>query len=278
MLHETVIRPPSRWPSLGLADFWKFRDLLQVLAWRDVSVRYRQTILGWAWAVIQPVVQMVVFSLIFNKLGGIRTGDATPYPLFLYAGLLYWQLYSSILGAASTSLTGNTALIQKVYFPRLVIPVASCAVPLVDWLVSAVIFGGLMGVYRQVPRLAGIAMCPVLLLLTLVSGLGLGLFLGALNVRYRDVRFALPFAVQMLMYVTPIVYPVKMLEGYPVLKGIVFWMNPIAGIVDLGRISLLGSGTIPVMSLLAVTVGALAHLLVGALYFRATERTVADIV
>jgi lipopolysaccharide transport system permease protein len=277
-LAEHTITPPKGFLSVNWRELWRFRDLFLVLAWRDISVRYKQTVLGILWAVLQPVVTMVVFTFIFNRVGRIESGDTTPYPIFLYVGLLFWQYYSMTLTNASNSLVGAQNMIQKIYFPRLILPATAATTGLVDLAISSLILAGMMIYYRFSPPVSGLLVLPVLLICVILASLGFGFFLAAINVKYRDVRYALPFFIQTLMYVTPVIYPVKMLDKHLVIKNLMLWLNPISGVITNARAALLGQGhfdwTIMGISFLMSCV----YFVVGLYYFRNTERYFADIV
>ncbi|MDE1967240.1 MAG: ABC transporter permease, partial [Patescibacteria group bacterium] len=198
----TVIRPKKIFHLRDLKELWDYRELLYFFTWRDLKVRYKQTFIGAAWAIFQPFVTMVVFSVFFGGLAKIPS-DGVPYPIFVYTGLLFWQFFSAALSSTSNSLVGNQALITKVYFPRLILPVSSVITQLVDFAIAALILLGLMFYYGFMPSLLGIAIVPLLLIITFMASVGGGLFLAAINVKYRDVRYALPFFVQILLFVTP---------------------------------------------------------------------------
>lgn len=267
-----VIEPSRGWVSLRLKELWEYRELLYFLVWRDIKVRYKQTILGAAWAIIQPFFTMVVFSIFFGKLGKIPS-DGVPYPIFSYAGLLPWSYFAGALAEASNSLVGSSNLIRKVYFPRLVIPLGGVFAGLVDFAIAFTVFIGMMIYYGIHPTWTMI-MLPVFILLALVTALGVGLWLSALNVQYRDVRFVIPFLVQFWLFATPVAYPSSMLpEAWRTIYGI----NPMAGVVEGFRWALLG--TTPPGPLIAVSASISVLLLVsGAFYFRRMEKTFADLV
>ncbi|MEN6371944.1 MAG: ABC transporter permease [Armatimonadota bacterium] len=274
---EYLIAPPKRLIAINWKELWRYRDLFLVLAWRDISVRYKQTALGVLWAIFQPIVNMVIFTFIFNRMAGIGSGDGTPYPIFLYVGQLFWIYYSGTLTNASNSLVTNAQLIQKVYFPRLIIPATAATTGLVDLCISALILAGMMVYYGFVPSLVGIAILPVLLLTAVLSAMGLGLFLSAINVKYRDVRYALPFFIQTLMYVTPVIYPVSLLDKHPLAKGLMLWLNPISGVISNARAGILGKSPVQ-WDVLAISLSvSIAFFLFGLYYFRSTERYFADI-
>ncbi len=275
---EYVIAPPKRLLSVNWPELWRYRDLFLVLAWRDISVRYKQTVLGVAWAIFQPFISMVIFTFIFNRMARIDSGDGTPYPIFLYVGLLLWQYYSGTLTNASNSMVSNAGIISKVYFPRLIVPATAATTGLVDMAVASTILAAMMAYYGYRPHLLGLLLLPVLLLGAVLAAMGAGLFLASINVKFRDVRYALPFVVQILMYVTPVIYPVKLLAKVPWAKALMLWLNPISGVITTARAAILGQGAIDwkvlAISLLMSTV----LFLFGVYYFKATERYFADIV
>jgi len=275
---EYIIRPPARFLSVDFRELWRFRDLFLVLAWRDITVRYKQTVLGVLWAVLQPVVTMIVFTFIFNRVGKIESGDATPYPIFLYVGLLLWQYYSMTLTNASNSLVTHQNMLQKIYFPRLILPATAATTGLVDLSISSIILAGMMVYYKFTPTIFGLLLLPVLLLCTILASLGLGSFLAAVNVKYRDVRHALPFLIQTLMYVTPVIYPVKMLDRYPAIKCLMLWLNPISGVITNARAALLAQGRFDWGIMGISFLMSCVYFVVGLYYFRNTERYFADIV
>jgi len=269
----TVIRPSRGWISLNLRDLWEYRELLYFLTWRDIKVRYKQTVLGAAWAIIQPFFTMVVFSLFFGKLAKMPSDDI-PYPIFSYAALVPWTFFANGLSQSSTSLVASANLIKKVYFPRLVVPISAVISGGVDFVLAFVVLLGMMLFYGTVPT-AAIVWLPLLLLLALVTSLGVGLWLTAMNVQFRDVRYAVPFLVQAWMFATPIAYPSSLLdEPWRTLYGI----NPMAGVVEGFRWALLGTETAPGPIVLVSALVAVGLLVSGAYYFRRMEKTFADVV
>ncbi|MDX6693590.1 MAG: lipopolysaccharide transport system permease protein [Blastocatellia bacterium] len=268
-----VIRPATGWTAPELKEVWAYRELLYFLTWRDIKVRYKQTALGAAWAVIQPFFMMLVFSLFFGRLAGVPS-DKIPYPVFVFCALLPWQLFAQALAESSNSLVANERLITKVYFPRLVVPIAAVLGGLVDFAIAFVVLLGMMAYYRIVPGLAVIYL-PLFVLLAVMTALGVGLWLSALNVQYRDVRYTLTFLTQFWMFLTPVAYPSSIVpEKWRALYG----LNPMAGVVEGFRWALLGKTEAP-GPLLAVSVVAVVLILVGGLfYFRRMEETFADIV
>jgi lipopolysaccharide transport system permease protein len=268
-----ILRPPAGWTSIGLKELWEYRELLYFLTWRDIKVLYKQTVLGAAWAVIQPFLMMVVFSIFFGKLGGIPS-DGIPYPVFVYCALLPWQLFAHALAESSGSLIGNQNLITKVYFPRLVMPISAVLGGLVDFAISFVILLAMMAYYGIIPGVAVVAL-PLFILLAVMTALGAGLWLSALNVQYRDVRYTIGFLTQLWLFATPVAYPSSLVpEAWRTLYG----LNPMAGVVEGFRWALLGKAAPPV-SLLVVSVVIVCVLLVSGLYyFRRMEQTFADLV
>jgi lipopolysaccharide transport system permease protein len=267
------IAPSKGWVPLRLNELWEYRELLYFLTWRDIKVRYKQTALGAAWAIIQPVFTMVIFSLFFGRLAKMPS-DGVPYPIFSMAGLVPWTFFVYGLSQASNSLVGSQNLIKKVYFPRLVIPISSLCSGLVDFAIAFVILFVMMFYYGIAPGW-NILWIPAFILLTLITSLGVGLWLSALNVEYRDVRFTIPFLTQFWMFATPIAYPSSLLnEPWRTVYG----LNPMVGVVEGFRWGLLGTQTQPGPMVL-VSVGAAIFLMItGAFYFRRMERTFADVV
>jgi lipopolysaccharide transport system permease protein len=271
--HHIRIQPSKGWVALKLRELWEYRELLYFLIWRDVKVRYKQTALGAAWAIIQPFFTMVVFSLFFGKLANIPS-DGIPYPIFSYAALVPWTFFANGLAQSSNSLVGNSNLIKKVYFPRLAVPIATVLSGVVDFLLAFVVLIGMMLYYGVVPTINTLWL-PAFLLLALVTSLGVGLWLSALNVQFRDVRYVVPFLTQVWMFATPIAYPSSLLgEPWRTLYGI----NPMVGVVEGFRWALLGSDTAPGPIVAVSALAALVLLISGAFYFRRMEKTFADVV
>ncbi|HEY6120334.1 MAG TPA: ABC transporter permease [Pyrinomonadaceae bacterium] len=267
-----IIEPSKAWSSLDLHDLWRFRELLYFLTWRDVKVRYKQTALGIAWAIIQPLFTMLIFTLFFGRLAGVPS-DNIPYPVFAYAGLLAWTFFANAITSSGNSLVGSSHLITKVYFPRMIIPGAAVAAGLVDFAIAFVILVILM-VYYGVMITWNIFMFPALVLLTTLLALGIGMWLSALNVKYRDVRFALPFLVQLGMFVSPVIYPSSFLpEKFRWLLSI----NPMTGIIEGYRSSLFGRpfNWITLAASAAIT---LIMLIYSSYSFQRMEKSFADIV
>lgn len=269
----TVISPSSGWRALDLRELWAYRELLYFLVWRDVKIRYKQTVLGGSWAVLQPFLTMVVFSVFFGRLAGVPS-DGLPYPLFAFAALVPWTFFATGLTHAANSLVAHQDLIKKVYFPRLAIPLAAVLASGVDFAIAFVVLLVMMGFYGFMPN-AGTMLLPALVLLALVTALGAGLWLSAMNVQYRDVRLTVPFLVQIWLFATPIAYPSSMLQG---VWRTLYALNPMVGVVEGFRWALLGTDTSPGPMLAVSAAAALIVLGSGALYFRRMESTFADIV
>jgi lipopolysaccharide transport system permease protein len=270
--YEIVVRPRGAM-RIDWHELWAYRELFVFLAWRDVKVRYQQTAIGVAWAVIQPFLTMVVFTVFFNRVAGIQSGPI-PYPVFSFSGLLFWQLFTTGVTSASTSLISNSQIVSKVYFPRLIAPVSATMVAVVDFGFSFVVFVLLLAYYEIAPGLIGLLMLVPALLVSAVAVIGLGTYLAALNVAYRDVRYAIPFFIQLLLFVTPVIYPITLVPaGYRWL----LYLNPMSGVISMVRAGLLG-GAIPWAAFGISTVSAFALLGLGLSYFRRTERTFADLI
>jgi lipopolysaccharide transport system permease protein len=265
------IQPARGWLALNLREFWSYRELLFFLIWRDVKIRYKQTALGVAWAILQPVMTMVVFSIFFGNFANIPSDDI-PYPIFIYTALLPWQLFSYALSNSGNSLVSNQRLITKIYFPRLIIPVSAVLAGLVDFAIAFVVLLGMMVYYGIYPTI-GILSLPLFILLAIATALAIGLWLSALNVQYRDVRFLLPFLTQFWFFVTPIAYSSSLVPGW---LQYIYGLNPLAGVVEGFRWALLGKegGAGPLVWLSALMV---FILLVGGLfYFQRMEKDFAD--
>ena len=272
-LQHTRIEPTRGFVSLKLGEVWEYRELLYFLIWRDVKVRYKQTALGVAWAVIQPLMTMIVFSIFFGKLGKMAS-DGLPYPIFSFAALVPWTLFATGLAQGTNSLIGSSNLIKKVYFPRLIIPTATVLAGLVDFLVAFGVLLILMAGYGILPT-SNLLWLPAFLLLTLVTSLGISLWLSAINVEYRDVKYVIPFLTQIWLFATPIAYSSSLLdEPWRTLYGI----NPMVGVVEGFRWALLGTNTEPGSMVLVSAAAAVVLLVSGAYYFRRMERVFADVV
>jgi lipopolysaccharide transport system permease protein len=272
-LPVTIIQPSRGWVSLRLHELWEYRELLYFLTWREVKVRYKQTALGAAWAIIQPLFTMLVFSLFFGRLAKIPS-DGIPYPLFAMAGLIPWTFFSNALTQSSNSLVSSANLISKVYFPRLTIPLAAVLSGVVDFLISLGLLLGMMAFYHYIPPLRCVYVL-AFFLLAFVTALGTGLWLSALNVEYRDVRYTVPFLTQFWMFATPIAYPSSLLHG---VWRTLYGLNPMVGVVEGFRWALLGANTAPGPVIVVSSFASSLILIGGAFYFRRMEKTFADLV
>jgi lipopolysaccharide transport system permease protein len=267
------IAPSRTWVPLRLGEIWAYRELLYFLIWREVKVRYKQTALGAAWAVLQPVTTMIVFAIFFGRLAGIPS-DGVPYPVFAFCALLPWQLFAFALSESSNSVVANQRLITKVYFPRLIVPMAAVAVGLVDFAISLVVLALMLAYYGIHPGLAALTL-PLWTLLAVSTALGMGLWLSALNVRYRDVRYTLPFVAQLWLFVTPVAYPASIV---PEMWRPLYALNPMVGVVEGFRWALLGGNRAPSLAV-GVSAAVVATIFVsGLFYFRRVERTFADVI
>ncbi len=268
-----LIQPTQGWVSLKLHELWEYRELLYFLVWRDVKVRYKQTVLGAAWAIIQPFMAMVVFSIFFGKLAKMPS-DGIPYPLFAYAALVPWSFFANGLSQSSNSLVGSAHLITKVYFPRLVVPISSVISGIVDFVLAFLVLLGMIFYFGVFPTF-NVIWLPFLLALAFVTALGVGMWFSALNVEFRDVRYVVPFLTQFWMFATPIVYPSSLLsEPWRTLYG----LNPMVGVVEGFRWALLGAETAPGPMIIVSSLAAVIILIGGAFYFRKMEKTFADLV
>jgi lipopolysaccharide transport system permease protein len=267
------IEPSGGWVSLRLGDLWEHRELLFFLAWRDVKVRYKQTALGVAWAVLQPLLGMLVFTIFFGRLAKVPS-DGIPYPLFSYSALLAWQLFASCITESSNSVVGNERLITKIYFPRIVIPMASILAALVDFAIAFLLVIAMM-IYYGVHPGWGILSLPLFIVFELATALGVGLWLSALNVQYRDVRYMVPFIVQFWMFASPVVYSSTLI---PVRWRAFYGLNPMAGVVEGFRWALLGKQPAPGVMFVVSSTVVVALLVSGLYYFRRMEKNFADVV
>jgi lipopolysaccharide transport system permease protein len=267
-----VLRPVKGWSPLHLHDVWAHRELLYFLAWRDIKLRYKQTMLGALWALIQPLLPMIIFTLVFGKLAKLPS-DGIPYAVFVYAGLLPWTYFANAVGNSTTSVVGSSNLVSKVYFPRMIIPASSILVALVDFCVASVLLAVLMAWYG-LPAHSSLVVLPALIVLITALSLAVGMFFAALTVTYRDIRYALPFAIQVWMFATPVVFPTSMV---PSTWRWALMLNPLTGIIEGFRSALFGR-PFDWAALAASTVFAAVGLVVAAYSFRRLERTFADII
>ncbi len=268
-----TIKPSKGWAALNLRDLWNYRELIFFFTWRDLKVRYKQTLLGAAWAILQPFLTMIVFSIFFGGLAKVPS-DGVPYPIFSYAALLPWTLFSKALQDASRSLVSSANIISKVYFPRLILPLSSTLAGLVDFVIALIVLVGMMFFYGIQPT-ANTWTLPLFVLLALITAIGVGLWLSALNVMYRDVGYIIPFLTQFWMYITPIAYPASMV---PEQWKFLYALNPLTGVVEGFRWALLGTGDGPSYTLLISASIAILLTISGLFYFRRMERKFADMV
>jgi lipopolysaccharide transport system permease protein len=272
-LPKMIIKPSRGWFALHLNELWQYRELLYFLTWRDIKIRYKQTVLGAAWAIIQPFFTMVVFTLFFGKLAKIPS-EGVPYPIFSYAGLLPWTFFAQAMNQSSDSLVGNAHLITKVYFPRLAVPLSATLAPFVDFCIAFIVLIGMMFYYQIFPT-GTLVWLPAFLLLAFATSLGAGLWLSALNVQYRDVRYTVPFLTQLWLFATPVIYPSGAIHGpWRIMLG----LNPMTGVVEGFRWALLGIGEAPGAMIYTSMGVSLLLVLTGLIYFNRMEKTFADVV
>jgi homopolymeric O-antigen transport system permease protein len=271
--NRTVIRPAPRWGSLDVRELWAYRELLYLLTWRDIKSRYKQTFFGGSWAVVQPLLLMVVFTVFLGTFAKVPSGGV-PYPLLAYSGLVPWTLFSASLIAASESLVRSGSLVEKIYFPRILMPLAAAGSYVLDFLIASTLLVGLMIYYGKIPPLQAVWL-PAFAALALLSALAFGIWLAALNVRYRDVRVAMPFLVQLWLFASPVAYPISVVpERWWALYG----LNPMAGVIGGFRWALLGNGDRP-GTMIAVSLAVIVLVLVcGVVYFQKSERSFADVI
>lgn len=267
------IQPSQGWISLKLSEIWNYRELITIFVWRDLKVRYRQTVIGVLWAIFQPLLTMVIFSVFFGRLAQIPS-DEIPYPIFSYAALVPWTFFANSINLASNSLVNNADMIKKIYFPRLTMPLAAVFAGLVDFLLAFVILIGMMLFYGYVPTINTLWF-PLFVLLAMITSLGVSLWLSAMNVQFRDVRYMIPFITQAWLFATPVAYPSSLLnEPWRTVYG----LNPMVGVVEGFRWALLGTDTAPSLMIIVSFIVALLLLVSGLYYFRRMERKFADVI
>ena len=270
---KLIIKPSHGWAALNLRDLWLYRELIFFMTWRDLKVRYKQTLLGASWAILQPFLTMIVFSIFFGNLAKVPS-DGVPYPIFSYTALIPWTLFSKALQDASRSLVANSHMITNIYFPRMILPLSSVMAGVVDFLIAFIVLLGMMVFYNIFPTV-NVWVLPIFLLLALVTAVGVGLWLSALNVLFRDINYILPFLTQFWMYLTPIAYPSSMV---PSKWQAIYALNPMTGVVEGFRWALLGTGQPPGIMTLISSIVAVVLLISGMFYFRRMERLFADMV
>ena len=271
--HKTVIEPLRGWLPIDIREVWAYRELLTLLAWRDVSVRYKQSVVGIGWAVIQPVMMMIIFTIIFGKFAGLPS-EGIPYPIYTYCALLPWTYFARSLSDSSNSLIGSTPLVTKVYFPRLVLPFSKVLAGLIDFGIAFVVLFGMMAWYR-IPPTSGIFFLPLFILVAMLSSLGVGLWLTAVNVKYRDIVFVVPFLSQFWMYASPVAYSATIV---PEKWQWIYGLNPMVGVIEGFRWALLGKAA-PDMGMMVISNGIIILIFISGLYyFKKMEKTFADII
>ncbi len=272
-LPVTIIEPSAGWRLLDVRELWQYKDLLWFLVWRDIKIRYAQSVLGIGWAVIQPVINMIIFTVIFGNMAKLAS-DGVPYAIFSYTALVPWTYFSSALTSSSTSLISSRSMLTKIYFPRLLIPLAPVFSKLLDFGIAMLLLFGLMVYFGTAPTV-GVLLLPILVLLMMLTAAGTGMWLTALAIQYRDVKYALSFVVRLLMYASPVVYPVSLI---PAQFRILYGINPMTGVIEGFRSALLGTVSMPWDLLGVGTLVAVMLFVSGAFYFRRMERTFADVV
>jgi lipopolysaccharide transport system permease protein len=275
---EYTIAPPRSFRAIDWHELWRFRGLFTALTRRDVVVRYKQTVLGLTWALIRPLMSVLTLTIVFNRVAQIPAEGNAPYAVFVLIGLVFWQCYSDIVTNGSQSMVQNAPLLQKVYFPRIYVPLAAAVTALVDGVIAVAILALLLVFYGIRPAPAAAIVLPLLTALVVVGSLGLSFAAAALHARYRDVRHGLPFVMELLKYATPIVYPASLLDAHPTAKAFMLWLNPIAGVIAESRKVILGTGATDWQVIGVVAVVSTAMFLTGLLYFRMTELYVADVI
>jgi len=267
-----VIRPPKGLVHIDFGEIWRFRELLYVFAWRDIKVRYKQTVLGILWAVFQPLFTMIIFTIFFGNLAKVPS-DGVPYPVFVYTGLLFWNYFSTSLTNASNCLIDNEAIVKKIYFPRLILPMAVVVTPLIDFAFAFVVLLVLMIVFGYLPNIIGLLLVPLFLLISFITASGVGMFLAAINAKYRDVRYILPFFIQLLMFLTPVIYPVSIIPRF---KWVAYF-NPMSGVISSARSAMLNGSIGEWQGLIMAFLMSIFLFLFGLTIFRKTEKFFADI-
>jgi lipopolysaccharide transport system permease protein len=270
--HQTIVQPRKGWQFIDWRELYRYRDLFYFLVWRDVKIVYKQTILGFVWAIIRPVFSMIVFTIVFGKLAKMPS-DGVPYPIFTFAALVPWTYFSTAMVNSSNSLIQNVNMLTKVYFPRLVIPLTPVLAGLVDFAISFLILCALMAWYGFMPTI-NLIFLPIMLLLAILTAAGIGMWLSAMAIQYRDIKHASPFLAQILMYAAPVVWPVSLI---PTQYRILYGLYPMAGVIEGFRSALLTATPMPWDLILSGALSAVAIALTGALYFRRIERIFADV-
>ena len=272
-MYEIVIKPKQKWQLVDLAELWRYRELFYIFTWRDIKVRYKQTLLGVLWVIFQPLVSTGIFTIFFGRLAKIPS-DNLPYELFVLIGLVFWMFFSNSVTHASGSMIENLNIIKKVYFPKEILPVSASLTSLVDFLINFIVVLVATFLFGFVPSLTTLIIIPIAVIITIFTASGLGMFLASLNVKYRDVRYILPFFIQTMLFVTPVIYPTATLRDSfrPFLA-----LNPMTGVIESTRSVISGSSTLDLKMLIISVVSSIIIFLCGLIYFRQTERFFADI-
>lgn len=273
MKEEIIIKPVQSWYRIDLDEIWRYRELLYFFTWRDLKVRYKQTFVGILWAVFQPFMTMVVFSIFFGNLAKMPS-DGVPYPIFVYTGLLLWQFFASSLSDVSNCLINNQAIITKIYFPRLILPFSYIFTNFIDFLIAAFVLVILMVYYGFLPRLGELWILPILFLITFLSAAGIGLSLASVNVRYRDVRYILPYFIQLMFFITPVIYPSSLLGSH----NWILSFNPMTGVISAARAFLFGTAPVSWAFLLFSGLAGLFFFITGIFLFKKSESFLADVI
>jgi lipopolysaccharide transport system permease protein len=273
MSNLTIIKPKKTFTLDDIKEIWQYKELLYFLTWKDIKVRYKQTAVGILWALFQPFMTMVVFTIFFGNFAKMPS-DGIPYPIFVYTGLLIWNFFSGSLGDVSNCLISNQGIVTKVYFPRLLLPISSTITKFVDFLIASIILIGMMFYYNYMPSLMSLIVLPILIIITFMFSVGGGLFLASINVKYRDIRYVLPYFMQMLLFLTPVIYPASIAGKYSWILA----LNPMTGVIKAARASILGNAPINWILLGISGSVCLVILIIGVIFFKKTERYFADIV
>ncbi len=269
-----IIKPQKGWLNIGFRELWDYRELVYFFVWRDIKVRYKQTLVGALWVIFQPLTTMLIFTIFFGKFARMPS-DNIPYPIFVYVGILLWSYFSFGLSHSSDSMISNSNIIQKIYFPRLIIPISSSLIGLIDFAVASVILIGLMFYYHVVPNVMIIVYLPILILVTFLSSVGLGCFFASVNVKYRDVRYIIPFFIQIFMFLTPVIYPISILGNK--YKWFLYF-NPMSGIIESARSIIFKDKPVDWYLFSSSIIVSIMLFIFGIMYFRKTERYFADII
>jgi len=271
---EIIIKPKSRWGLLDIKELWRYRELFYIFAWRDIKLRYKQTILGAGWAIFQPLISMFIFTIFFGDFAKIPSGTL-PYPLFVLTGLVFWVFFSGIVSAASNSLISNEGIVKKVYFPREILPLSTVGANLIDFLISFLLLLAVAYYFHFVPSVSTLFIVPLGLMITILGAGGLGLLLSAFNIKYRDVRYILPFFIQMMIFLTPVIYPIGIMR--PSFRYLIA-LNPMTGVIETVRTVFVANSSLNLVTLGISGVSSVALFIIGLYYFKSTEKFFADLV